>query len=88
VDAAEPSYADKRLRSELCIPTDTAEELAALRKVGIASPWHILALTREPAFGPRSGQSDAARILRALRMRDETRRNGGRVIGAFAEKLP
>lgn len=60
------SVAELHLRRELGIEDDRPEEIAELAALGIGDD-EIRALTTAPMFGPRSGPSDAGRILRAIR---------------------
>lgn len=57
---------DRYLRAELLIPDDHPTDVKALEALGVPSD-RIRELTREPKFGPRSGISDARRLLRAIR---------------------
>ena len=59
---------DWRLRSWLSIPADEPAALQRLSELGV-TPVLVPALTRLPLFGPRSGISDADRLLRAVDLR-------------------
>ena len=56
---------DWRVRSWLSVPADKPAALQRLAEMGVP-PSVIPALTRLPLFGPRSGISDADRLLRAV----------------------
>ena len=58
------SAAEERTRRELGIPEDEPEEREQLAALGYGA-YAIARLTADPAYGPRSGLSDAARLLRA-----------------------
>ena len=53
------------VRRWLDIPDDEPDGLAQLQAMGVA-PCDVPFLTRRPCFGPRSGLSDAARLLRGV----------------------
>ena len=58
------SAAEERTRRELGIPEDEPEEREQLAVLGYGA-YAITRLAADPAYGPRSGLSDAARLLRA-----------------------
>lgn len=73
----EPSLADKEReeRSRLSIPDDSPAEIAALLELGIVHSSELMERARRYAsvdsgfsLGPRSGISDAARLLRGIKL--------------------
>ena len=56
-----------KLRRELGIPDDAPEDVARLQELGIGAA-QVSKSTSLPELGPRSGLSDAARLLRGLRL--------------------
>ena len=73
----EPSLADKEReeRSRLDIPDDSEEEIAELQQLGVVYSSALMERARRftsqstgSTFGPRSGISDAARMLRGVRL--------------------
>ena len=62
------SQVEDQTRKDLSIPDDSPEDLAELAKHGI-TPAMSTDSARWQSFGPRSGISDARRMLRAMRLK-------------------
>ena len=77
---------ERRLRVELGVPHDTDESLLALERHGIGR-HRVRELVRNRGFGvlgPRSGISDADRLLRAIRLKTPKTLGGSGALRALA----